>query len=135
MSPENEKYMCETYPSLYDMSQPPTRSLMCFGFPDDGWFELLKELSDKIVTSGIAVRAMQVKEKFGTLRFYVDYPQGSSNDDWHKIESLIREAEEKSAVTCEFCGKPGQERSEGWIKTLCDDCNTEREATRAERGF
>lgn len=135
MSPENEKYMCETYPSLYDMSKPPTQSLMCFGFPDDGWFELLKELSDKIVATGIAVKVIQVKEKFGTLRYYVDYTQGTSSDDYHKIESLIRETEIKSGETCEFCGKPGQERSDGWIKTLCDDCNAAREEMRSKRGW
>ena len=135
MSPENEKYMCETYPSLYDMSKPPTQSLMCFGFPDDGWFELLKELSDKIVTTGIAVRAVQVKEKFGTLRYYVDYPNATSNESYRIIEDLIRQAEQKSGETCEVCGKPGEERNEGWIKTLCDECNTAREEMRAKRGW
>lgn len=60
------------------------------------------------------VVASQVKEKFGTLRFYYyggdDYISG--------IESM---AESMSARTCEKCGKPGKVRQGGWIQTLCDE--------------
>lgn len=72
-------------------------------------------------------RAVQVKEKFGTLSFYMS----SGNDE---IWNLIREAERKSAKTCEECGKPGKLRGGGWIKTLCDECAKEagKEATYEE---
>ncbi len=59
------------------------------------------------------VIADQVKEKFGTLRFY--YHGG---DD--KVDGMVRMAESMSAVTCETCGAPGQSRGGGWIQTLCD---------------
>ena len=55
----------------------------------------------------------QVKEKFGTLRFYY-----SGGDD--AIDGMVRMAESMSAVTCETCGNPGQQRGGGWIRTLCD---------------
>jgi len=54
----------------------------------------------------------QVKEKFGTLRFYY-----SGGDDY--ISGLVSMAESMSGVTCETCGKPGTSTSGGWIKTAC----------------
>ena len=59
------------------------------------------------------VVVIQVKEKFGTLRFYYD-----GGDD--HIHGLVRMAEAMSSVTCETCGVPGKQRSGGWIRTLCD---------------
>ena len=54
----------------------------------------------------------QVKENFGTLRFYY---QGG--DDY--IRGLVSMAESMSGVTCEECGKPGTQTPGGWIKTVC----------------
>lgn len=56
---------------------------------------------------------LQIKEKFGTLRFYVN----GGND---KVDALIEYAEEMSAHTCEICGSPGSQTNTGWIRTLCD---------------
>ena len=55
----------------------------------------------------------QIKEKFGTLRFYY-----TGGDDI--IDGMVRMAESMSAVTCETCGNLGQQRGGGWIRTLCD---------------
>jgi hypothetical protein len=60
-------------------------------------------------------RAVQVKEKFGTLRFYMTYRT-------KEMRGLISEAYSKSEVTCEECGAPGKLRNRGWWKTRCDDC-------------
>ena len=57
--------------------------------------------------------AIQVKEKFGTLRFYVD----ESND---KCYNYITFAESMSAHICEECGNPGTWYGIGWHQTLCD---------------
>jgi hypothetical protein len=64
------------------------------------------ELLDQVV-------AIQVKEKFGTLRFYYN-----GGDDF--INGLERMAESMSAVTCEECGSPGTRTTGGWIRTLCE---------------
>ena len=73
-------------------------------------------------------RAVQVKEKFGTLRFYM-------TGETEEMSRLIHRAEERSAVTCEKCGKPGEYRDLGWAFTLCDSCTAkhkeEREAPKA----
>lgn len=66
------------------------------------------------------VVAVQVKEKFGTLRFYY-----SGGDDY--IRGLEAMADSMSAVICEDCGKPGKIRSGGWVRTLCEDHAHEKE--------
>jgi len=55
----------------------------------------------------------QVKEKFGTLRFY--YHGG---DD--QIRGMVSLAESMSSVMCEECGAPGTTTGGGWISTRCD---------------
>jgi len=56
----------------------------------------------------------QVKEKFGTLRFYY-----TGGDDY--ISGMVTMAESMSGVTCEECGKPGERVGGGWITTLCEE--------------
>lgn len=68
----------------------------------------------------------QIKEKFGGLRFYYD-----GGDD--EISGMVRMAESWAAHTCEECGKPGVSRNGGWIKTLCDEHEVERQARYKER--
>lgn len=92
----------------------------------DGWFPLLRELSRHIeeynrkeVGEGRHVVVMQVKEKFGGLRFYV-------NSSTTNIDRLIAEAEDRSFKVCETCGEDGELRKEGWWKTLCDGCHKKK---------
>lgn len=63
---------------------------------------------------------MQVKEKFGGLRFYAGGAVGSDR-------SYINFAEALSMRTCEWCGAPGEARSDGWTKVLCEKHHKERE--------
>ena len=80
--------------------------------------EQIKQALDKglrsVPDSIPQVVVAQVKEKFGTLRFYYD-----GGDDI--IDGMVRMAESMSGVTCEECGKPGHQRGGGWIVTLCDE--------------
>lgn len=55
----------------------------------------------------------QVKEKFGGLRFYYD-----GGDD--NVHGMVRLAEAWADSSCETCGDKGKHRSGGWIRTLCD---------------
>jgi len=63
----------------------------------------------------------QIKEKFGGLRFYY---QGGDE----KIQGMVRMAEAWADHSCEECGAPGERRSGGWIRTLCDLHESERQA-------
>jgi hypothetical protein len=63
----------------------------------------------------------QIKEKFGTLRFYA-----TGGDD--TTDGMMTMAESMSAILCEECGAPGERRHGGWIRTLCDEHEAERQA-------
>jgi hypothetical protein len=116
---------------------------MYWGFEcGDGWFDILDQLMGNIqhhidwkerqrevairfnskAASGemrevpkeiSQVTVDQVKEKFGTLRFYY-----TGGDDY--IDGLVSMAESMSGVTCETCGNPGKSTGGGWIKTVCE---------------
>jgi hypothetical protein len=55
----------------------------------------------------------QVKEKFGTLRFYY-----TGGDEY--ISGITSMAEAMSGVTCEVCGNVGELNGGGWLRTRCD---------------
>ena len=78
--------------------------------------EQFKDLSDQEFDEEHQTVAVQVKEKFGGLRFYVN------NDDDY-IRGAISMAESMSYRTCEVCGNAGNSRGGGWIRTLCDGCH------------
>ena len=85
----------------------------------EGWknifFELCDGIKKELHGNYKSFRITQVKEKYGTLRFYIN--AGSS-----EIYQLIHKAEEKSATTCICCGKPAKYISLGWISPYCKDC-------------
>lgn len=60
------------------------------------------------------VTVTQVKEKYGTLRFYYD-----GGDD--TIDGMVRMAEAMSSITCEVCGNLGKMRGRTWLYTACDE--------------
>ena len=118
MSPEKTKILFEKFSDLYTGRNLSIReNLMPFGFEcGNGWFDLLYRLSEDISKLQPSCRAVQVKEKFGTLRFYT----GPLSD---KVDERINKAENESAVTCETCGKPGNMHFKGgWMATLCPLC-------------
>ena len=84
----------------------------------DGWFNIIDQLCYSLKRNKCEVRAAQVKEKFGGLRFYVD----GGSEESHAIISF---AERLSYVTCESCGSPGKVGGKGWITTLCSTCRKE----------
>jgi hypothetical protein len=92
-----------------------------------GWYQLVYDLCDRInnylinSTDASLIKSfyvLQVKEKFGTLRFYV-----STYDNENYLYNLIRTYETKSAHVCENCGKPGCLRYQlSYKQTLCRNC-------------
>ena len=127
-----EQYMKEKYPKMF--SQPYG------GFAiGPGWWPILEALCANIqshtdwwnkngetrpVIEQVVVE--QIKEKFGGLRFYY---QGGDDT----IQGMVRMAEAWADRSCEECGKPGKSRGGGWIKTLCDEHEEQRQARYKER--
>ena len=132
MKQELDALLCEKYPKMMvNRNKDMKETCMCWGFEcGDGWFNILDQLmsniqhhidwNNKNFEKGYTqykqvsqVTLDQVKEKFGTLRFYY-----TGGDD--EISGMVRMADSMSGVTCEECGNPGQSRGGGWIYTACD---------------
>lgn len=88
-----------------------------------GWHQLIWDLCTALegmarqqVAEGQApMRACQVKEKYGTLRFYLT--GGSVTDEAFE---LTEAADERSGTICETCGQPGKTGLVGdWLLTYC----------------
>ena len=139
MKQELDKLLCEKYPKMMvNRNKNMQETCMCWGFEcGDGWFNILDQLMSNIqhhidwnnqnfdkgykqYKQVAQVTLDQVKEKFGTLRFYY-----SGGDDI--IDGMVRMAESMSGCTCEECGNIGKSRGGGWIHTYCESCETKRE--------
>ena len=64
----------------------------------EGWHVLVQPLIDQAEAEGNQI--VQIKEKFGGLRFYVN---GAVSDD---LQGKISDAEARSFEICELCGDP-----------------------------
>ena len=146
MTPELEQELYDRHPVIFEgRFLPPTQSLMCFGLEcGDGWFDLIDVLCGQLENSHFNAvrrwerefaeasaddngmvsvpveprvpRAVQVKEKFGGLRFYVDLATDADYARIHAIESM-------SYRICETCGCPGRNQQvNNWWLTSCDAC-------------
>ena len=82
--------------------------------------QYLKELKKQLKKDKMLYkfRIMDLKEKFGSLRLYVNY--GSK-----ELYNIIDKYESLSYKTCIRCGKPATKYSKGWISPYCDDCFNE----------
>lgn len=88
-----------------------------------GWYPLIEQLSHTIQSHIDSMHKQgkecpqvvvdQVKEKFGTLRFYY-----TGGDEF--IHGAVWLAENMTSILCEQCGGLGERRDGGWIRTLCD---------------
>jgi hypothetical protein len=121
MSPELDRRLIDRWPKWFDTDGDMQRTLMPFGFQvQDGWFHLIWSLCEDLESlvagyegeTGQSFEVLQVKEKFGGLRFYVNE---GSDPIWQRIER----AEMDSLKICEVCGRLAQQ-NDMWTQTLCD---------------
>lgn len=112
-----------------------------------GWAELLRPVLQALRDNGCKVG--QIKQKFGGLRVYWNYPDNIEDDlkqwmetppDKRKSKSplfqddierlhavigpVVKEAERLSFLTCEDCGASLKEGGPSW-KTLCAFCRAD----------
>lgn len=116
--------LVEEYNDLFPRYSPLYARLKMPSFIecDLGWYDLIEGLCRdirEILKKHPEIKnfsVLQVKEKFGGLKFYV----GGANEE---IFNRIRKAEEDSYKICEICGAEGRLRRIGRIfKTVCNDC-------------
>lgn len=131
---QKNKQLCERYPFLiphnrwtdkvpsnynYDYTE-------LINFPN-GWFkafgiDMLEELRAECIKFNYLnkLRIMDIKEKYGGLRFYVGpIPKDS------KIFDIINKYEEMSYHYCMICGRPAETVNNcGWLETICESCQS-----------
>jgi hypothetical protein len=129
MNKELQSYLINKFPKLYTEGRENT-PFSLFQFEcDDGWFRIILWLS-RYLQSYIdqqneysakypdrylpvkQIKVVQVKEKFGTLRYYVD----GGNENTQNVISFV---EYISGYICETTGKTEDVgfNKKGWIKT------------------
>jgi len=95
----------------------------------EGWQPIVGQAAMALDTFAPGWHCGQVKEKFGTLRFYVDPPENSPDEISYVVDAIVSAAESKSCSICEWCGEIGRlDSEEYWVLTLCDHCKMERSA-------
>jgi hypothetical protein len=82
-----------------------------------GWKNIISKLVDEMFQLGWNGEFVQIKEKFGTLRFYLNKPVPIS------IEILIEQAEIETKKHCRVCGSTQSVQGNydsGFFAYLCD---------------
>ena len=124
MTPQLDSKLIEKYPKI----------LSKLGYTEcsDGWYDVIDVLCNQIQSyidhkvkysemsdedkEALQVVAVQVKTKFGGLRFY-------SNGGDDITDGMIRMAEGISYRVCEYCAaKASKKNNLGWIHTACQSC-------------
>ena len=91
---------------------------------DDGWRvafgdELIEEVDGVYQTITDEQKEnfypLQIKEKFGTLRWY-------NSIHTEELDEILIKYECRSEKTCIHCGKPAKFISTGWICPWCEEC-------------
>lgn len=139
MSPELDKELCEKYPKIFkNRDGSIMQTCMAWGFEcGNGWYNIIDILCSEIQhhvdfksqnlseeeKQSLQVVAEQVKEKFGTLRFY--FYGGDET-----IEGMVSIAESITRKICEDCGNVGQHRTQKWHRVTCESCEEKRKNLR-----
>jgi hypothetical protein len=129
--------LIRTYPDLFHPlpGDPPTaEGWPCVG---DGWRDLLERACARIrmavQAEGGTFHATQIKEKYGTLRFYWEGALSPKTDAL--VEEAIDLAEARSACSCEVCGAEGRLYGPGWLVTRCATHAEGRRPVEIKPGF
>jgi len=108
-----QEMLCQKYPKLLRTKRIET---------GDGWYHIIDSLCETIQNrmdwsegAESRVEVNQIREKFGSLEFYF-----TGGDE--VVSGMVASAESISRKTCESCSMRGEQRSSGWIVTLCDKC-------------
>jgi len=154
MREELEKQIREKYPKMFIKETitrrdgTPWERNVCWEMSvGDGWYDLINtlcgviqnEIDNDIIQHGYRVKrgeakeedapqqtvVVQIKEKFGGLRFYCDHESPT-------VRGAIHMAESMSFRICESCGNPGKPDGEGWTTTKCEPCRELDNKRRAE---
>ena len=83
---------------------------------DDGWINIIAECHSELLSVDRNYKIYQIKEKFGTLRYYCE-PSHSKHKE--QFSAIVDKYERMSIKTCEISGASGVlMKKDGYFKTL-----------------
>lgn len=104
---------CKTLDELFARYGIPNPPVVSDCLP--GWLPLVEELVQDLIKMGWDKDLHQIKEKFGTLRFYI-------GEDTPEMRTRIMDAEKRTLSICDTCGAFAQLiKRPNWV-VRCDDC-------------
>lgn len=137
-----QQNLFDKYPKIFgEKDLPMTQTCMCWGLDcGDGWYPMIEFLCNQLQwdtdRNGYPqVVATQIKEKYGTLRFYYTSDTSvcseAAVDQIERMvgvqDGMISTIENLSAYVCEGCGiNKGVFQTKGWIRTTCQQCEDKR---------
>lgn len=99
---------------------------MICSMPEKGWQDIVLNLNKKLVMLDPEYKIIQIKEKFGILRFYYE-TNSKYISSRQAMMRYVSDAELASGYVCEKCGDPGNlVKEQYWRKTLCQLCLARR---------
>lgn len=123
MKKDLQEFLYVKYPKLFRQKDlDKSKTLMCWGIcVEAGHFKLIDEMCGEIQIycdkNDIQAEFVQIKEKFGLLRVYID-------EDIEEVYKIISKYETQSKNICQWCGATeGVVRAPGnWLRYLCEPC-------------
>jgi len=87
---------------------------------DEGWYQIVLDCDAELTALDPDYSILQIKEKFGGLRYYFRPSEKCDKLTFLKMKDVIYKYEKLARQTCEATGKPGvmMRSIGGWYKTL-----------------
>lgn len=129
----NNRELIEKYPWLLPRNRWTDEEIEDFDYSwteldamPEGWrkafgLEMCEEIQKLLEGANYVYkyRVLQIKEKFGSLRWYDNSVPESIRE---RLNAIIKKYEDISERTCVNCGAPATKISTGWISPWCDKC-------------
>lgn len=113
-------------PSYTELDSMPTAWRKLFGI------QMCKEIKKALLEEGrkklYEYRILDIKSKFGALRWYDSYGN-------REVDNIIHKYEYISNFTCCFCGRTAKYRTTGWIENYCEHCISEKDKETAKEFY
>jgi hypothetical protein len=125
MRKELDEALVKDFPLTFQRDTDGREPWSMFGFEvGDGWEPSIRKTAEKLEPlfkaaiekdpegyEGGYYRTTQIKEKYGTGRWYIS---GTA-----EMYNLVENWEKETETICEECGEPGKLRGEMWYYTRC----------------
>jgi hypothetical protein len=101
-----------------------------------GWQPLIEALHRDLSAVAPGYEIMQIKEKFGGLRYYIVLINNVTDAQRRAAYELVDTAERASQTICEECGTTEgvtNSAAYGWYRTLCVDDRVKLDDLRKQR--